>query len=185
MIREDIYREFAVVKAEIETRNERTYFHCQLMGWRGHKIGFSFIIYGCVGQNFYQSQYEAIKQFCTVGALLNCSIVYRLRSNAFVMCIDRIMRLKPAQMDGTQIDVDTYLNSDRGFWVQAIPMSKWVNIPGVIELGGESCIPIVEEEMLPLVDYRFSYDKGLIYDKRPNAFKRVWNYFWTRAMSVA
>ncbi len=176
MVHEDIYRDFVVRKAEIREGNN-TVFSCDLEDSMGHKVVIALIIAGCCGEQKYRAQYDAIIPFCTVGALLHCSIVYRLRSSAFVMCINEIMLLKPIRInDSSEISVDTYFNPGRGFWVKTESLSNWIDIPGVIELGGESCIPLVEEGTLPLVKHGYEYDNGLRYGKRISVLQRIWRF---------
>lgn len=139
---EDIYREFLVTEAEVRTDEVQTIFHCNLLGRHNHRVSFQLIISGCVGEAGYQAQYEAIKPLCTVGTLLHCSIVYRHRYDAFVMCIGDMMALQAIRMnDGSTISGEAYLDPNRGYWVQTESASEWAQFPGVIELDGESHIP--------------------------------------------
>lgn len=177
MLSEDIYRKFAVRSAEVKKADGRTTFECELVSWNGHKVSFHLIIEGCVGAKHFREQYEAISHLCTVGSLLHCSVVYRRRSDAFVMCIDQMMLMKPVRSgDGSEIDIDSYFNPRRGYWVRAVSAGDWINIPGVIELGGQSCIPLVEESDLPLLEHRYGYEKGLHYGKKPSALQRAWSW---------
>lgn len=170
----DIYRDFIVRKAEIEESQRGRAFVCELEGWDGHKVGFSLTIQGCVGEGSYQTQYNAIAPFFKVGAILHCSIVYRLRADSFVMCIDEVMPMNPiCHHTGKKISVDSYFNRNRGFWTRLISAGDWVKIPGVIEFSGRSHIPLVEDGSLPLKEYSHHYDEGLQYGKRPTLLKRV------------
>ncbi len=177
MLGEDIYREFAVRTSETRIENDRTTFACHLVSWRNHHVSFELTLKGCVGEKHYQAQYNAISKYCKAGTLLVCSIVYRRRTDAFVMCINQMAAVKPIwTRTGNQIDAVTYFNPNRGFWAHTEPVSDWVNIPGVIELSGQSCIPLVEEDTLPLVEYQYGYDKGLQFGKRPNTAQLVWRW---------
>lgn len=152
---EDVYREFMVERTETVSASRRSVFHCDLVGHDQHRVSFQLITQGCVGEDEYAAQHKAIAPHCTIGALWHCSIVYRRRYSAFVMCIADIMPLQAFNCSsGGAVSAKQYLDPNRGFWVRTEALGSWAELPRPIELGGKSHVPVRALDNPPFVGCR-------------------------------
>lgn len=173
MPNEEIYHDFIVREAgtTIDMATGRTSFEGVLEDRTGHRVVFTLTLKGCVGENRARAQYEAIAPLCEVGALWRCDVVYRRRSQGFVMCLNEVSRLQPIRLyDRKPITADEYFDSTRGYWVSSVCVGDWVSVPGVIELGGQSCIPVLGQNEPSFVRFDEHAEYGLACVKRPMKF---------------
>lgn len=166
-------------------------FECELESWHGHKVSFRLMIEGCVGEKEYQAQCAVIAPYMQVGRLLACDIVYRRLDHCFSMALYGFTPIEAMRLDsGSVIDADTYLNPNRGFWTRTVIDGPRVLLPGIIDLGGDAYIPVVETDPLPHVAHSYHYQAGLQYGARPSGFRQFlrwarWEFGWKPAAPPA
>lgn len=175
--------EYVVTSAEVVKRDEKTEdYQCELVGWSGHKIGFSLRIKGCIGEQSYARQKSAIEAFMRKGEMVRCGFLYQRHMGEFGLVLYCLQPIEPYRTSGEQVIAsEQYFNPNRGFWVHTRPKEKAVYIPdGFISLHGEVCLPIidglhVQVSHLSWEDARKSEsDIGFVWKSGPSLFKRTW-----------
>lgn len=139
-----LYEEYLVTACGIkEGREWRDYF-CELVSRNGHKINFSLIIQGCVGEKEYGAQYEAISPHIHVGDLLQCEFAWQWQYSFFQLCLSGFLPLKVRRINSQDpeevVSPQDHFNSNRGYWTIAVPSGQWIRFLGLITCGGDSCM---------------------------------------------
>jgi len=131
-----LYEEFIVERAEPSCHQISDLFSQRrvtydLRSRSGQRVSFCLILAGCVGQDHYWRQYEAIRHHMIPGAYLSCRIAYTWRNDHFAMGMSSFSVL------------GDYLPQAEGYsgWPQVSRVVLEVDIPGVIEFYGDAHIP--------------------------------------------
>ncbi|MBI2108688.1 MAG: hypothetical protein HYT93_00705 [Parcubacteria group bacterium] len=176
-----LYEDYMVVACGMRESKERSTYFCELVGnsgfgGRNHKINFSLIIKGCVGEKEYRAKYDAVMPHIKVGDLLHCEFVWQWHGDFLNLCLSGFIQVKPCRLGSIQnVSAEDFLNPDRGYWVRTKVVGKWVHFPGVIHCGGNAFIPLNLRSGYPqLVDsgYSESAQGALVWKPKPKRLVR-------------
>jgi hypothetical protein len=120
-----LYKEFVVagVRTELHKMSDiasQEHVVYDLVSREGEKVSFCLIILGCVGQEHYREQYEAIRPYLLPQVRISCRIVYTYRREYLSM------------------GMSSFAILGKNPW----EISEWFNTPGVIEFYGDANIPL-------------------------------------------
>lgn len=118
-----LYKEFVVVDVRTELHRisdiaSQEHVIYDLVSREGEKVSFSLIILGCVGQQHYREQYEAVRPYLLPQVRISCRIVYTYRGEYLSMGMSSFAVLGNKSWE----------------------ISEWFNTPGVIEFYGDTDI---------------------------------------------
>ena len=160
-----LYEDYLVTDCGMREGNNQKVYFCELVGHNDHKISFSLVIRGCVGEKEYNAQYEAVAPHIHVGDLLHCEFAYRWHSYNLNLCLSGFIQTKVHRVGsyslGDTVPPEEYFKSNRGYWVTTEVYGQWVRFPGLISFGGDSCIHTNFEGNYPQLSfYQMDSAKG-------------------------
>lgn len=142
-----LYEQYLVTRAELvdvkRAGDVQKRYICEMVNAKGHKIGFTLLLDGCVGAPDYRAKYETVAPFIEVGKLLHCEFALRWHDPYFQLCLSGIMKCRARKWDneGAEISPEDFFNSRRGYWATALAYGEWARFPGLINLEGEAFLP--------------------------------------------
>lgn len=144
-----LYGEYVVTDCGIREGNGQKVYFCKLLGFNDHKINFSLIIKGCVGEKEYLAQYESVAPHIHVGNLLYCEFAWRWHSHYLNLCLSGILHAKARGIGAGDTSAMDYINRGRGYWVTAETVGSWVHFPELINCGGDAFVHTNFEKAIP------------------------------------
>lgn len=139
-----LYEDYMVTDCGIRDGNNQKVYFCELVGHNNHKINFSLIIQGCVGEKEYNAQYEAVAPHIHVGDLLHCEFAWQWHGFYLNLCLSGLLKARARRIGsydlGDGVFPHDYLNPNRGYWVTTETYGQWIRFPGLISCGGDSCV---------------------------------------------
>lgn len=170
-----LYEDYLVTDCGImpadEKSNQEVYF-CKMVGRDNHKIGFSLIIKGCVGEAEYRTKYDAVAPNIKVGDLLHCEFAFQWHHSELQLCISGILKSKAVKLVSgipiAEISGADYLNPNRGYWTVAMSVGDWMRFPGLISCDGEAFVHTDFDRTYPQFRDYLDYGKSgaLVWQKR-------------------
>lgn len=139
-----LYEDYMVTDCGIRDGNNQKVYFCELVGHNSHKISFSLIIKGCVGEKEYNARYEAVAPHIRVSDLLHCEFAWQWHGFYLNLCLAGLLKARARRVGssglGDRVSPEDYLNPNRGYWVTTETYGEWIRFPGLISCGGDSCV---------------------------------------------
>ena len=144
-----LYGDYLVTRCELKAAQRggrepyvQNCYVCEMENSRGHKIGFTLALDGCVGAPESRAQCEAVLPHIQVGKLLHCEFALQWQEGFFQLCLSGLIKCRARRWDdeGAEISPRAFFDPQRGYLAAIDVYGEWV-YPGLITLSGEVYLP--------------------------------------------
>ena len=153
---------------------------CEMTDWNGHTIGISLALDQCVGAPENVKIYNLISPHIETGKFLHCEFALRWHHDHFLLCLSGFIKARAINGSGQEMKIPPgeFLKNRRRYLVAVRIYGDWIRFPGLIDLGGESKLPVkFDGEAWPsfVSDHKDQSKGVLVWKKKKSSIFNIFN----------